>query len=117
MSREPSGSLAARAQAARTLADLAQVLAELRQRESRHRQGRPLSYRQLAGDTGSSVAAIGTYLGGTRLPSADRLERLAVILGADGAERVALAAARDRIAEAGRLVAALRVADRAHGSA
>jgi tetratricopeptide (TPR) repeat protein/transcriptional regulator with XRE-family HTH domain len=117
MTRQSSGDLAERARAARTLADLAQMLEELRQREARQRRGPALSYRQLAGDTGWSVAAIGTYLSGTRLPSAARLERLVAILGADAAERAALVAARDRLVATGRLVAALRVADRARGPA
>jgi tetratricopeptide (TPR) repeat protein/transcriptional regulator with XRE-family HTH domain len=83
----------ARAAAVRTAADLAALLRDLRQRAA----GADLSYRQIAHRTGTSAAAVGAYLTGTRVPPADRLRRLAALFGADAAEQAALAAARERV--------------------
>jgi len=88
----------ARAQAARTAADLAQVLRFLRCREARRRGGDELSYRRIAGRTGWSVGAVGAYFTGTRLPSPGRFERLLDLLGAEAEEREPLRNARQRVA-------------------
>ena len=94
------------AAAARTAPELAGVLRHLRLRDARLRQRRPLTYRQLAGKTGWSHAIIGEYLAGTALPPTDRFDHLVDLLGATGEELRALAAARDRVDELRRPLAA-----------
>jgi hypothetical protein len=92
-------SIARDAAAATSVADLAQVLRQLRRREARHRDGTARTYRELAAKTGWSHAIIGEYLTGTTLPPTDRFDQLIQVLGASSAERVALATARDRVEE------------------
>jgi tetratricopeptide (TPR) repeat protein/transcriptional regulator with XRE-family HTH domain len=82
-----------------TVADLARLLRWLRQRQA-HQLGQPaLTYRQLAGATGWSRAAIGNYLTGKSLPPTDRFDELVRLLGASAAELRPLATARDRVEE------------------
>ncbi|HEY7225574.1 MAG TPA: helix-turn-helix domain-containing protein [Micromonosporaceae bacterium] len=92
-------SVTAPAAAVRTALDLAGILQLLRQREARVREGRALTYRDLAAKTGWSRASIGEYLAGTALPPADRFDELVRILGATRAELGPLANARDRVEE------------------
>jgi hypothetical protein len=75
------------------------VLGHLRLRDALLRQGKPLTYRQLAAKTGWSHASIGEYLAGTALPPTDRFVDLVHLLGATSEELGALAAARDRVEE------------------
>jgi hypothetical protein len=81
------------------LADLAAVLRQLRRRHARQRGDSPLTYRELAGRTGWALGVIGDYFAGKALPSTDRLDDLARLLGAGPAEQGALATARDRVEE------------------
>src|SRR5688572_13399060 len=90
----------AEAEAVRGPADLARVLRDLRQREAQRRQGPPRSYRQIADLAGLSLAAVGSYLAGSRVPSDARFYRLVEVLGADPTELGALAAARRRLTTA-----------------
>jgi hypothetical protein len=83
----------------RSVAELAQLLRELRRREARHRNGTARTYRELAARTGWSHAIIGDYLTGATLAPTDRFDQLIRMLGATSAERAALAAARDRVEE------------------
>jgi len=85
-----------------TPAELATVLRRLRRREARRRQGRELTYHQLAAVTGWSSTIIGAYLTGAAVPPTDRFDRLVVVLGAEADERGPLATARDRVADARR---------------
>ncbi|HEU5108265.1 MAG TPA: tetratricopeptide repeat protein [Micromonosporaceae bacterium] len=85
--------------AVRTVADLAQVLRDLRRRDARRRRDTPLTYRELAAKTGWSHSAIGLYFKGQALPPTDRFDALVQLLGATPAEQRALATARDRIEE------------------
>jgi transcriptional regulator with XRE-family HTH domain len=95
-----------RAAAAYAAPELAGVLRHLRLRDARLRQGKPLTYRQLAARTGWSHAIIGEYLAGTALPPTDRFDHLVHLLGATSEELGALAAARDRVEELRRSFAA-----------
>jgi transcriptional regulator with XRE-family HTH domain len=99
-------SVGQRAAVARTAPELAGVLQDLRLRDALRRQGRPLTYRQLAARTGWSHAIIGEYLAGTALPPTDRFDHLVHVLGATSEELGALAAARDRVEELRRPLAA-----------
>jgi hypothetical protein len=83
-----------------TLSDLAQLLRKLRRRHGRHYPGGPLTYRELAARLGFSRGSIGGYLAGNVLPPVDRLDALAVVLGATGTERRLLADLRDDIEDA-----------------
>jgi tetratricopeptide (TPR) repeat protein/transcriptional regulator with XRE-family HTH domain len=96
---DPTGDVAALARAVRSEADLALVLRVLRRREARVRRGAALTYREVADRTGWSVSVIGGYFTGVRLPSAERLDELARLLGATGPEQGALASARERAGE------------------
>jgi len=82
-----------------TLDELAELLRELRRRHARRRGGSPLSYRDMAAETGWSHGIIGEYLGGRVLPPTDRFDALIRLLGASPAEQGALATARDRVEE------------------
>lgn len=84
---------------AQTLEDLAALLRDLRRRHARERRDSPLTYRELAGRTGWSQAAIAEYFTGRTLPPTDRFDALVEVLGARPAERGALADARDRLEE------------------
>src|SRR4051812_6127941 len=86
--------------AVETLADLAAVLRQLRRREARARQGRGLTYQQIAVKTGWSVGIIGGYLTGVAMPPTDRLDALIRLFGGGPAEQSALGTARDRLADA-----------------
>jgi tetratricopeptide (TPR) repeat protein/transcriptional regulator with XRE-family HTH domain len=97
-----SAALQADAASVATIADLAALLRALRRREARLRQGRELTYHQLAERTGWSVSVIGEYLTGTSLPSTSRFDILVQVLGARAAELGALSSARDRVADARR---------------
>jgi tetratricopeptide (TPR) repeat protein/transcriptional regulator with XRE-family HTH domain len=85
--------------------DIAALLRDLRRRHARQSRDSPLTYRELAAKTGWSQAAIGEYFSGRTLPPTDRLDALAVLLGATAAEQSALATARDRVDEARRVAA------------
>jgi DNA-binding SARP family transcriptional activator len=78
---------------------LAAALRQLRRRHGRQRGAAPLTYRELAAQTGWALSVIGEYFGGKALPSTDRLDGLARLLGASPAEQGALATARDRVEE------------------
>jgi tetratricopeptide (TPR) repeat protein/transcriptional regulator with XRE-family HTH domain len=99
MTADPTGDIARAAMAVRSEAELAQVLRVLRRREARVRRGAALTYREISDRTGWSVSVIGGYFTGMRLPSAERLDELARLLGASGPELGALASARERAAE------------------
>ncbi|BCJ55195.1 hypothetical protein Asp14428_66700 [Actinoplanes sp. NBRC 14428] len=90
---------------ARTVAELAGVLRQLRRRHARHTAEPPLTYRRLAGHTGWSHGVIGDYLSGVSLAPTHRFDVLVRLLGATPAEQGALATARDRVEE-GRLAGA-----------
>ena len=96
---QPSGSLAPTATGAQTLEDLSGLLRDLRRRHARERRDSPLTYRELAGRTGWSQAAIAEYFTARTLPPTDRFDALVEVLGAAPAERGALAEARDRVEE------------------
>jgi tetratricopeptide (TPR) repeat protein/transcriptional regulator with XRE-family HTH domain len=81
-----------------TVEDLGRALRLLRRR-CRERSGSKLTYRDLADQTGYSHGAIGNWLSGKSLPSADRLDDLAAHLGASAGEQRALARAREKIEE------------------
>ncbi|HEV2345876.1 MAG TPA: helix-turn-helix transcriptional regulator [Actinocrinis sp.] len=82
-----------------TLEDLGDSLRRLRRRYARRRSDALLSYRYLAEKTGYAHGVIGGYFSGKVLPPPDKLDVIVVLLGADGAERLAFAAARDAIEE------------------
>ena len=82
-----------------TMPQLANLLRDLRRRQSRSTGRPPLTYRQLAARTGWSHGIIGEYLAGRVLPPTDRFDDLVRLLGATPAEQVALASARDRVEE------------------
>jgi tetratricopeptide (TPR) repeat protein/transcriptional regulator with XRE-family HTH domain len=96
----PSGSSQVDLDAVTTLADLASVLRHLRRREARNRQGRELTYRQIAQRTGWSIGIVAGYLTGTAMPPTDRFDVLVLLLGATPDEVGPLATARDRVADA-----------------
>jgi tetratricopeptide (TPR) repeat protein len=91
------GSTAPRPAQVRTLADLAELLRQLRRRHARDRGGAPLSYREIAAATGWSHGIVGEYLAGRVLPPTDRFDTLVRLLGATPGEQGALATARDRV--------------------
>jgi hypothetical protein len=95
-----------------TLEDLGDSLRRLRRRYARRRSDALLSYRYLAEKTGYAHGVIGGYFSGKVLPPPDKLDVIVVLLGADSAERLAFAAARDAIEERRR-----RPAEAAAGSA
>jgi transcriptional regulator with XRE-family HTH domain len=99
MTADPTGDIARAAMAVRSEAELARVLRVLRRREARVRRGAALTYREISDRTGWSVSVIGGYFTGMRLPSAERLDELARLLGASGPELGALASARERAGE------------------
>src|SRR5438445_12995680 len=80
-----------------TLEDLGDALRRLRRRYARRRSDALLSYRYLAEKTGYAHGVIGGYFSGKVLPPPDKLDVIVVLLGADGAERLAFAGARDAI--------------------
>jgi tetratricopeptide (TPR) repeat protein len=82
-----------------TLAQLAQVLRQLRRRHARLGGHPELTYREIAAKTGWSPAIVGGYLTGTSLPPTDRFDELVRLLGASPREQGVLATARDRAAE------------------
>jgi tetratricopeptide (TPR) repeat protein len=82
-----------------TMPELANLLRDLRRRQSRRTGVPPLTYRQLAARTGWSHGIIGEYLAGRVLPPTDRFDDLVRLLGATPAEQTALASARDRVEE------------------
>lgn len=106
----PPGPLAEAAARVETLADLAALLRTLRRQHARERRDRALTYRQLAGKTGWSHAAIAEYFTARTLPPTDRFDALLEVLGAAPAERRALANARDRVEEAVRSAKGRRAA-------
>ncbi|GID26867.1 helix-turn-helix domain-containing protein [Paractinoplanes brasiliensis] len=83
----------------RTIADLAQLLRDLRRRHARRGRDSPLTYREMAGRTGWSPTAIAEYFTAKTLPPTDRFDALVALLGATPAEQGALAEARDRVEE------------------
>jgi hypothetical protein len=82
-----------------TLEDLGDSLRRLRRRYARRRSDALPSYRYLAERTGYAHGVIGGYFSGKVLPPPDKLDVIVVLLGADGAERLAFAAARDAVEE------------------
>ncbi|NUR30710.1 MAG: tetratricopeptide repeat protein [Catenulispora sp.] len=98
-SPRPSGSLVHAATEVRTLEELSGLLRDLRRQHARERRDSPLTYRELAGRTGWSQAAIAEYFTARTLPPTDRFDALIEVLGAGPAERGALADARDRVEE------------------
>jgi hypothetical protein len=82
-----------------TLEDLGDSLRRLRRRYARRRSDALLSSRYLAEKTGYAHGVIGGYFSGKVLPPPDKLDVIVVLLGADSAERLAFAAARDAIEE------------------
>src|ERR1700761_7724715 len=82
-----------------SLEDLAWALRQLRRRHARARNDTPLTYRELALKSGYSRSTIGDYISGKALPPTDRLDVLALLLGASGDERRALGTARGPIEE------------------
>lgn len=106
---QPAGPLAEAAARVETLADLAALLRTLRRQHARARRDRALTYRELAGKTGWSHAAIAEYFTARTLPPTDRFDALLEVLGAAPAERRALATARDRVEEAALLAKGRRV--------
>ncbi|MDG4828741.1 tetratricopeptide repeat protein [Solwaraspora sp. WMMD1047] len=78
------------------------LLRQLRRRQARQRGGSELTYRELAARTGWSIGAIAGYFSGRVLPPTDRFDVLVTVLGAQPAERGALATARDRAQESRR---------------
>ncbi len=84
---------------ARTVADLARLLRQLRRREARREGATELTYRELAAKTGWSRGAIGEYFRGHILPPTDRFDVLIRLLGATPAEQGVLATARDLVEE------------------
>lgn len=82
-----------------TLEDLGDSLRRLRRRYARRRSDALLSYRYLAEKTGYAHGVIGGYFSGKVLPPPDKLDVIVVLLGADSAERLAFAAARDAVEE------------------
>ncbi|MBS2965080.1 hypothetical protein KGA66_18630 [Actinocrinis puniceicyclus] len=82
-----------------TLEDLGDSLRRLRRRYARRRSDALLSYRYLAEKTGYAHGVIGGYFSGKVLPPPDKLDVLVLLLGADAAERLAFAAARDAVEE------------------
>lgn len=85
-----------------TVEELAAVLRQLRRRDARVRDGRQVTYRELAARTGWSLGIIAEYLQGRILPPTDRFDALVRLLGATPAEQGALATARDRVEESRR---------------
>jgi tetratricopeptide (TPR) repeat protein/transcriptional regulator with XRE-family HTH domain len=96
---QPPGPLAEAGARVETLADLAALLRTLRRQHARARRDRALTYRELAGKTGWSHAAIAEYFTARTLPPTDRFDALLEVLGAAPDERRALANARDRVEE------------------
>lgn len=82
-----------------TIEDLGDSLRRLRRRYARRRSDALLSYRYLAEKTGYAHGVIGGYFSGKVLPPPDKLDVIVVLLGANSAERLAFAAARDAIEE------------------
>lgn len=91
-------------QQVQTVEDLAALLRDLRRRHARSRRDSSLTYRELAARTGWSPTAIAEYFTARTLPPTDRFDALLEVLGAEPAERRALADARDRVEEANRRV-------------
>jgi DNA-binding CsgD family transcriptional regulator/tetratricopeptide (TPR) repeat protein/transcriptional regulator with XRE-family HTH domain len=85
--------------AVRSLPQLSRFLRELRGREARLRDGREITFRELAHKTGWSRSVVRDYLAGQTLPPADRFDALVILLGAGPEERRQLASARDRVAD------------------
>ncbi|MGH3415495.1 MAG: helix-turn-helix domain-containing protein, partial [Actinocrinis sp.] len=95
-----------------SLEDLGDALRRLRRRYARRRSDALLSYRYLAEKTGYAHGVIGGYFSGKVLPPPDKLDVIVVLLGADGAERLGFAAARDAVEERRR-----RPSEQAQGAA
>ena len=108
----PPGGLVEAAARVENLADLAALLRTLRRQHARARRDRALTYRELAGKTGWSHAAIAEYFTARTLPPPDRFDALLEVLGAAPVERRALANARDRVEEAAQLAKGRRAARR-----
>jgi hypothetical protein len=85
-----------------TTEGLAEVLRLLRRRLARHTQDSLLTYRELAMRTGWAHGVIGDYFTGKTLPPTDRFDILVRLIGANPAEQVVLATARDRVEESRR---------------
>jgi tetratricopeptide (TPR) repeat protein/transcriptional regulator with XRE-family HTH domain len=105
-----SSKVVAEAAQARTVADVARLLRQLRRRYARLRRDTELTYRELAAKTGWSHAAIGEYFTGKTLPTTNRFDELVRLLNATPTEQGALATARDRVAERQRAKPADRTA-------
>ncbi|WP_433788643.1 NB-ARC domain-containing protein [Actinoplanes sp. CA-252034] len=86
----------------RTVEELATLLRRLRRRQARQQSRPELTYREIADLAGWSHGIIGEYLSGRILPSPDRFDVLAALLGASPSERGRLATARDRVDDARR---------------
>lgn len=99
---EQPGALAEAAAQACSLEDLAELLRTLRRRYARTNRDSTLTYRELAGRTGWSQAAIAEYFTARTLAPTDRFDALVEVLGATPTELRALADARDRVEESRR---------------
>ncbi len=87
------------AQRARTVADIGEVLRQLRRRHARRSNDSELTVRELAKRSGYAYGVISEYLSGKALAPTDRFDVLVRLLGASAAEQQALATARDRVQE------------------
>jgi hypothetical protein len=79
--------------------ELAALLRGLRRRHARHRHDSELTYHTIASRTGYSQTAIAEYFTAKTIPPTDRFDILVGLLGANRAEKNALATARDRVDE------------------
>ncbi|MFB9930329.1 hypothetical protein ACFFRC_36935 [Amycolatopsis halotolerans] len=82
---------------ARTVPDLAEVLAQVRRIHRGPGGRRPATYRELSASTGLPHTTIGTYLSGKVLAPADRFDLIVSALGVPAELCRALATARDRV--------------------
>ena len=94
-----------------TLEDLGNILRNLRRRQARQDQTAELTYRQLERLTGYKRSLIGSYFLGQVMPKTDKLDYLAMVLGATDAERRGIATARDRIEDHRRVLSAIARTD------
>ncbi|MGD0556774.1 MAG: tetratricopeptide repeat protein [Streptosporangiaceae bacterium] len=99
MDEQAPDTLVADAAMVQTPDELAALLRALRRRHARRRHDSELTYHTMASRTGYSQTAIAEYFTAKTIPPTDRFDALIGLLGAAGAERSALATARDRVDE------------------